>query len=75
MTTKPIHMKNVCTLFIAIFFATSSFSQGLWSQKTTYPAGTGSSAITFSIGSLGYMYTGGDSSTNNFFVYDPVANT
>jgi hypothetical protein len=66
-------MKKIFILSVAVCFSASCFSQGLWSQKATYPAATGSSSITFSIQSIGYMYTG--DSTHNFFAYDPVANT
>ena len=65
-------MKKLLTLVVAVCFSASCFSQGLWSQKATPPfANNGTTS--FSIQSLAYVYTG--RATNNFFAYDPVANT
>ena len=67
-------MKKAILSFVIILYALAAFSQqsSFWIQKANIPAG-GSNNVTFSIGSLGYVYTGAD--TNNFFVYNPASNT
>src|ERR1700727_569090 len=65
------HMRKLFTLFVAVCFSASCFSQGLWSQKATPSFSTATNS--FSIQSLAYTYTG--DAVNNFFAYDPVANT
>ncbi len=65
-------MKNIFTLFTVLFFVFSAKAQGLWEQRATCPASSKGS-VSFSINSLGYVYTG--EATSNFYKYDPAANS
>ena len=65
--------------FLFLFFLPSFiFSQGTWLQKASIPALGRLTAVAFTIGTKGYLGTGLGSnnlSQNDFWEYDPVANS
>ncbi len=65
-------MKNLSLLPVLLLFYCHTFSQGLWIKKAECPQSFNKN-ISFEINGKGYLYTG--EATNNFFEYDPVANT
>ena len=60
---------TICVLF---FFVLASVAQGLWEQRATNPP-VYEYSVSFSINSMGYVLV--DNAVNNFYRYDPVANT
>ena len=64
---------------IIIFFPLILFSQGTWTQKSNCPGVSRIMAVSFSIGSKGYMGTGDDGSQNifynDFWEWDQTTNT
>ncbi len=65
-------MKKIITLLVFAVFTTNCFAQGLWTQKSNFPASR-LEKVSFTIGSYGYKFTG--DTTNNFYRYDPSTNT
>ncbi len=65
-------MKKYFTLLSILFLGFAASAQGLWQQKVNCPSNNKGS-VSFSINAVGYMYTG--EATNNFYTYDPAANT
>jgi len=65
-------------IYIIVFIAISNlcFAQGTWTQKANFPSVGRELPIGFSIGTKGYVGTGGGGSGyfNDFWEYDPLTN-
>jgi N-acetylneuraminic acid mutarotase len=72
-------MRNSITTLLWIFtFVTQSISQGYWTQKATFPGAARYDAMSFEIGTKGYVIGGFDGGTTFFkdvWEYDAVNNT
>lgn len=69
-------MKNLFCIFFIIKI-TNCFSQGVWTQKASFPGTARGDAFSFSIGTKGYIGGGCDTSggyVNDFWEYDALNN-
>ncbi len=67
-------MKNILPLFTWLFIMQSLNAQNTWTQKADLSGGESEGAVSFSIGSKGYLGTG-FGLTKDFWEYDPSTNT
>ena len=74
-------MKKIVFIFFLLLFKNSSvcFSQNSWIQMSNFGGGVRNSAVSFSIGSKGYVGTGSPNNTglnlqNDFWEFDPSTN-
>ena len=70
-------MKKKFTLLLTIFILTNVFSQGTWTQKTSFPGSARQTGVGFSIGCKGYVGTGynGGIRLDDFYEYNPATDT
>lgn len=61
----------IYSLYFLVYTSTSICAQGTWTQKADFGGGTRSSAVGFSIGTKGYVGTGGNNFTfKDFWEWD-----
>lgn len=67
--------KNFLFAVYSLFTTVYSFSQGVWTQKTSLPAQGRESLVSFSVNGKGYLgtgFTGSPSPLNDFWEYNPT---
>ena len=71
-------MKNwILAFFITLFISVNLFSQGVWTQKASFPGSARGDAFSFSLGTKGYIIAGSNSNSwfNDVWEYNASSNS